>query len=289
MSLLTMLQDVALELGLPPITSVIGSLDTSTRQLQALANRAIRDVRRRAVWPKLMKTHTITLVDGQANYAFPADYDRQVFRTHWQQNRKWELIGPISEQEYQFRTNGIVSTSPRQRFTVRGFADKEFFILPTPGSGDAGQTVSFSYQSVNSVVPVTWTTATTFAAGTYCSYNGNIYSTTLGGVTGATPPTHTSSSASDGGVTWVYYSGAYEYYRADSDVCLIDENTIGLSIQWRFAAMKGLQYQKIEEEFEKSLLREVLAETGAPTLSIVRRAQPMFINSWNVPDTGYGS
>jgi hypothetical protein len=284
-----MLQDVALELGIPSMSSVIGSSDASTRQLLALANRAVRDVRRRAVWPKLTKTGTITLVDAQAAYAFPGDYDRQVFRTQWNSNRKWELIGPISEQEYQFRQNGIVSTSPRQRFIVRGWANNQFTIQPTPATTDAGQLIVYAYQSVNAVVPVTWTTSTTFLAGTYCSYNGNIYSTTLGGVTGATAPTHTTGSISDGGVTWTYYSGAYEYYRADTDTCLIDENVIGLSVQWRFLQMKGLQYQKTEEEFEKSLTREILAETGAPTLSIVKKPTPMFINAWNVPDTGYGS
>lgn len=289
MSLLTMIADCALELGLPPVPSVIGSLDTSTRQLQALANRAIRDVRRRAVWPKLTKTHTITLVTGQAQYAFPGDYDRQIFATHWNQNRKWALIGPMSEQEYQLRQNGIISTSPRQRYIVRGWAGNRFTISPTPDASDNGQIISFAYQSVNAVVPVEWEAGTTFLGGSYCSYNGNIYSTTLGGVAGATPPTHTSSSASDGGVTWAYFSGRYEYYRADTDECLIDENVIGLSIQWRFAQMKGLQYEKTEQEFEKALVREILAETGAPTLSLTRRRATKLMSSSNIPETGLGS
>jgi hypothetical protein len=288
-SLVTMLADVAGELGLQPISSVIGSLDVSTRQLRALANRSIRDIRRRSTWPQLMKTHTITLVNGQAAYPFPADYDRQVFRTHWNQNRKWELLGPISEQEYQLRLNGIISTSPRQRYSIRGWANNRFTISPTPSGSDGGQIIVFSYQSVNSIVPVSWTESAVFMAGAYCSYDGNIYTTLLGGVTGATPPTHTSGSVNDGGVEWEYYPGRYEFYQADTDECLIDENVVGLSVQWRFAQMKGLQYQKTEEEFEKALKREIVAARGAKTLSLTRNRARFLLNAWNAPDTGYGS
>ena len=36
--------------------------------------------------------------------------------------------------------------------------------------------------------------------------SGNLYKTTAGGTAGATAPTHTSGSVSDGGVTWDYVS-----------------------------------------------------------------------------------
>jgi hypothetical protein len=229
------------------------------------------------------------VVDGQAAYAMPADYDRQIHRTAWNRDRKWEIIGPLTPQEWQYRKSGIVQTSPRQRFRMIGWADNQFTVQPTPSTGDAGQIIAFEYQSVSGMRPVTWTEGATFLAGAYCSYNGNIYSTILGGVTGSTAPTHTTGSASDGGITWDYFSGAYSEFLADTDVCLLDEDMIGLSIQWRFMQQKGLSYEKIEAEYEKALMREIVAEIGAVTLSLVRSPTTMLINSMNIPDTGYGS
>lgn len=289
MALLDMMQNVCNELGLPQPVAVIGTTDLSLRQLVALAHRAIRDARSRVMWPKLTREHTFVLVDGQENYAFPSDYDRQVFRTQWNRDRKWELVGPITPQEWQFRKSGIVSSTPWQRFRINGWADNQFYIQPTPSASEAGQTIAFEYVSETAIAPKTWGTGMTFLAGTYCSYNGNIYRSILGGVTGATPPTHTSGTASDDSVTWSYVSTPYTSYLADTDYCLIDEYVIGLSIQWRWMQQKGLQYEKIEAEYEKALIREISAEVGAPTLSLVRNTSNFLISSRNIPDTGYGS
>lgn len=49
-----------------------------------------------------------------------------------------------------------------------------------------------------------WKTGTTYAAGDYCVNANKVYQTAAGGVSGATAPTHTSGSASDGGVTWTF-------------------------------------------------------------------------------------
>jgi len=51
-----------------------------------------------------------------------------------------------------------------------------------------------------------WETATSYSAGDFVKHLGNIYKTAAGGTSGATPPTHITSDASDGGVTWTFYS-----------------------------------------------------------------------------------
>ena len=289
MSILTILQNASLEIGLQSPSSVITSTDETTRQLLALLKRAVRDCAARAQWPRLTREYTFTLTAGQENYAFPADYDRAIFRTNWNRNRKWELIGPISAQEWQFRKSGIVATTPRQYFRVKGWENEKFFIFPTPDASVAGQTIAFEYQSTTAMVPQNWTASTVFNAGAYCSYDANVYTTAAGGTSGSTAPTHTSGSASDGGVTWTYVSTPYPGYLSDSDYCLIDEEVITLSVQWRFLQQKGLDYEKVEAEYEKALMREISAEIGAKTLSLNKAPSPQFISGFNVPDSGFGN
>lgn len=49
-----------------------------------------------------------------------------------------------------------------------------------------------------------WASGQVVAANTYRINAGKLYATLAGGTTGATAPTHTTGSASDGGVAWVY-------------------------------------------------------------------------------------
>ena len=49
-----------------------------------------------------------------------------------------------------------------------------------------------------------WTTGTAYIIGDWVNNAGNIYRATTAGTSGATAPTHTSGTASDGGVTWVF-------------------------------------------------------------------------------------
>jgi hypothetical protein len=66
-----------------------------------------------------------------------------------------------------------------------------------------------------------WVTATVVAAGAYCDTGaGNVYTTTAGGTTGATQPTHTVGTVSDGGVLWTYVSA----WNLQSTVFFFDED-----------------------------------------------------------------
>jgi hypothetical protein len=299
MALLDMLQNVSNELGLPEVTSVIDSTNRTVRQLLALANRTIREARTRYTWPKLMQQHSITLETGVDSYPFPVDYDRQVFRTHWNTNRKWELVGPISPQEWGIRTNGIITTAPRQHFRMKGWATNQFFIAPTPSASDDGQTIVFEYMSTTAVVPRPWYPGTYFVSGEYCSNNGNIYQVAVGGLSGITsPPVHlTGSAADDESLAGAYliwdYVDSYALtsrgqYLADTDYCLIDEDVIGLGIQYRWLKEKGLDWQERAAEFERAIVREMVAETGGQSINLARGRWPRLMGPWNIPDSGYG-
>jgi len=289
MAILDCLQNVARELGLPEVTSVADSTNQTTRQMLAMANRVGEELKSRQKWPQLIKQFSFTLTSGKESYALPADIDSVIFRTHWDTQNHWELEGPLTPQEWQWRKNGVSSTSPRRKFRVRGPGNNQFLIFPTPGSADAGAVLLFEYQSENWIAPKTWAAGTAFLSGSYCFNDGNIYSTSLGGTTGATAPTHTTGTVSDGAVSWTSTTSAYKQFLADTDSSLIDETLIGLGVQWRFMRQKGLDYQEIRDDFEMALTRQVLAIQGAPTLNLSPTASAVLMGYNNIPDTGYGS
>lgn len=286
MTIATIVQNCAYEMGLPNPSTVVGSTDNFARQMLAIAHRVGDLAISSYEWPELSKKKTITLTASDTNYALPLDFDRFINRTAWDQTNDWEIVGPISSQEYEWRTEGIGVSGPRRRFLTLGNGIEQFIIDPSPDSADS---LSFRYQTKSWIRPQVWVTGTNFGASAYCFYDGNYYQTTSGGVAGATPPTHTSGTASDDTVDWIYQSEIiYDQFLADTDVALIDEKTLELGIQSHFLFRKGLAYQEIAAAFQDQLRRQSTSLKGAKTLSLVNNRQHL-ISSANIPDTGYGS
>lgn len=287
MSLLTIIQAAANEIGIDSPSSVIGNTDATVMQLLAFLKHEGLELRSMYAWPELTKEHTFTLATSTASYALPTDFDWQIARTHWDRTNKRELNGPLSPQEWQFRKSGLVTSSIVKNFRVKGSTDTQFSIDPTPTSDDNGATMAFEYQSTNWVRPKTWTTATVFAGMKYSWYNGNIYYTTSGGTTGATPPTHTTGTSSDGGVSWTYQNIVYEEPQNDADEFLLEPKLIKLGTKWRFLQQKGLEYIPIMAEWTAASKRQIAGYRGSKTITVGRRAGYPFIGYLNIPDTGY--
>lgn len=291
MTILEIIQDVCSELSLPRPTSVIGNTDLTITQLLAQAHDDIDQMRRAYDWPELHRTATVTLVTSQANYALPADYAKQVPRTHWDGTNDRELIGPVSAQEWQYLQNSVLGASGLTTyFRVKGIASNQLYLSPTPTSAENGQTRTYEYIAKTCVRPKTWVTGTTFTAGSYCFYNGNIYYTTAGGVSGATAPTHTSGTASDLGISWEYYSEPYTKYRADTDIPLLDNEVHKKGIRWRWLASKSMAHSDVKADHAMMLQQAKTNLTGARTLNLAGNCEdgPRLISLLNVPDSGYG-
>lgn len=56
----------------------------------------------------------------RTKYFFPADYDRPIDNTQWDKSRHWQMVGPLSPQQWQFRKSGYISTGPRIGFRNLG-------------------------------------------------------------------------------------------------------------------------------------------------------------------------
>lgn len=80
---------------------------------------------------------------GQDTYTMPTDIDHMIPQTMWDRSFRWQLLGPLSPQEWQVLKSGISPTGPRRRFRIFG---GNFVVDPVPS--DNNQLV-YEYYSVN--------------------------------------------------------------------------------------------------------------------------------------------
>jgi hypothetical protein len=286
MTIATVIQNVANEAGYTVESNVLASTEVTTKQLLAIANRINRDMFEAYPWQKCFASGSITLVGGQATYSLPAAFSYYHYDSFWNQSTRWRVLGPMTEQEYaEYRGYGI-NVAVYQRFQIRGITNTELLIVPTPGPENNGQIIIFEYIADRSVRPVTWTASTAFSAGAYCFYNGNYYQTTAGGTTGATPPTHTSGSVSDGGVTWAYYNGPYSEFLANTDRSIFNEKLLEQGVLERFAELHGLDTVKpkfemqLNEEFSRDAVGKVVYAGGQMRNPIYARNGVAVFGTW---------
>ncbi len=147
MSLLTVIQNAAKELGLASPSTAYANTDPLVVQLVALANRAGKQVRDAFYWPQLLVEATVTLVDATASYSLPTDYNYPVMETYWDQVGYLPLLGPLSPGEWQAWQQGITPAPNRPMFRVKGFGSNKIYIIPTPTAAEAGNTLIYEYQS----------------------------------------------------------------------------------------------------------------------------------------------
>lgn len=144
MTLLTTVERVCDQVGIPRPTTVVGNTDPGVRQLLALANTEGRDLAQRHRWNKLLKEGTHTTVAAALQgvmTTIASDFDYLIGDTMWNRNtdRPIHAISPEAWQAYQ--ANSI--TGPFTKFRIQGGS---LYFVPTP---TAGQTVAFEYMSKN--------------------------------------------------------------------------------------------------------------------------------------------
>jgi len=84
--------------------------------------------------------------------------------------------------------------------------------------------------------------------------------------------------------------GASNTWQNDTDVALISEDLMILSLKWRFLKAKGLDWEKEESDFKEKFDRVAGRAASARNLPLNARASGIrLLNSQNVPDTGFGS
>jgi hypothetical protein len=286
MTLATAVANVAAEAGYTVDTNIITSTEVTTKQLLAIAQRINREMSDQYPWPKMYASGSITLVGGQATYALPAAFSYYHYETFWNSSNRWRILGPMSPQEYaEVRGYGL-NTTVYQRFQIRGLSNSELLISPTPSAAQDGDIIIFEYIADRCVKPRTWTASTLYAANSYTFYNGNYYTTTAGGTTGATPPTHTSGTVSDGGVSWTFYNGAYSDFLADTDETIFNQKTLEQGMLERFAELHGLttvapRYDvQLNEDYSRQQVSKIIYAGGHTRAELFARSGTAVFGTW---------
>lgn len=94
----------------------------------------------------------VTLTFSQVLFPPPADFDRQIDRTHWDKSKHWEMLGPETAQQREWLRSGFITTGPRVRYW---FMNGYFQIWPQLA---ATEVLSYEYVSkfwVNATAPTT--------------------------------------------------------------------------------------------------------------------------------------
>lgn len=289
MSVLSVCQNAAklLNLGTPPTTMFNTSVVNSKRLLEAYVL-AGKNRSRQYDWPQLTRTHTITLVSGQDTYDVPSDFLAIANNTQYDVSGARPMEGPLNSQQWAQLQYGITNVGPYMKFRIAGRTSKRFQINPTPSA--SGGELAFIYRSNTWVAPADWVTGTSYLSGVYVSNtDGNIYIATNGGTSGATEPTHTTGTASDGGVTWQYVSDSYTRPLADTDVSLLDEDLMEQDVIWLMRKFTGMDYVQFQADADMAWAQHYAHITGAPILNLGSLSDDEWLISYqNVPDTGFG-
>jgi hypothetical protein len=95
---------------------------------------------------------------SQTIYPLPPDYETITDNTHWDKTKHWQMLGPVSAQQWQWLKSGYISTGPRVRWRILG---NKFEIWPPYNTLEY---LGFEYRSKGYVRSVTDQVKNSFTA-----------------------------------------------------------------------------------------------------------------------------
>ncbi len=147
MTILSMLQDVATDIGITSPSSVIGNTDKQIIQLLAIANREGRDLANRYNWSFMTKeatfTQTAAALQGTIASLIGTDYKSMKNNTMWNRTTQLPILGPLAPRDWQ-ALQAFPVTGPYPQYRIQG---KSIYFSPVPGN--ATDTIALEYKSSN--------------------------------------------------------------------------------------------------------------------------------------------
>lgn len=145
MSLLSICQSAADQIGLDRPSQIAASNLQEARRMLALANRAGASIADAHLWTVLVLEEEFVTVASQDTYVLPNDFDRILADTAWDRTNFWRLRGQLTPREWQARKSTLVAqTDIRRAWRITPvFGAKNFTIDPVPAS--SGETLVYNY------------------------------------------------------------------------------------------------------------------------------------------------
>lgn len=207
---LQLVQSAAYETNTPAPSALVGATDSYTLQQLNLFYATGRELRQARCWPQLKRQHMVFLTPGRERYPLPRDFYAALPATHWDQGNKWQMQGPLSDGNWNYRLYGYVTIENRKAFRVFGpdinpnDGQGQLQINPVPGDAQFGVPLTFEYLSKSWLLPPSWSSGGSVSASAYVNSCGNIYSHSVGTTCGTVPPNAANGVGRDGAVFWLY-------------------------------------------------------------------------------------
>ena len=127
MTLLTIVRDASMQIGLVPPSAVVSNTAPDVAKLLAFANRVGRDLLSRGNWGALRFQHAFDATPGEEQLgAYPSDFGRMIPETFWDRTNRRLIAGPVPAAQWQ----GNVATNDQ---SYRWFAVRDGKVYVYPG------------------------------------------------------------------------------------------------------------------------------------------------------------
>lgn len=137
----TIINRAAVQCGLTAVSDPYASTDANFVQLVELLNMVGGDLLSAHEWANFIRLGTITTANSATGYALPADYDRMVDQTQWNNSTRFSMIGPLTGQETRYLAVRLAGVLVQVAYRLQGNVIT-FAIAPTNA-----QTLTFEYIS----------------------------------------------------------------------------------------------------------------------------------------------
>jgi hypothetical protein len=101
-----------------------------------------------------------TVTFSKTIYPLPSDYETITDNTHWDKTKHWQMLGPVTAQQWQWLKSGYISTGPRVRWRIYG---EYFHIWPLMNTQEY---LGYEYRSKGWAESSTGTVKNSFTADT---------------------------------------------------------------------------------------------------------------------------
>ena len=140
MTLLTICQNAAVEVGYPEPSTIINNTDATANQLLKLVNRLGNQIVRAYQWQALVTETSFTTQAQEEQASLPADFHRFINDTMYNRDENRKVYGPNSSQVWQL-DNSFITARAYDTYRIR---NNKILFEPDP---EAGQSVYYEYVS----------------------------------------------------------------------------------------------------------------------------------------------